>query len=162
MTIPNPTPFINSSAQLLVTEQVVVQPNDRFAIMPIFLYQRTKDGNPQHGWNQWVSFGARPEVFFTKHLSLAFEAGFDHTRADRGQYDGLAAQVYHRAANRSGKQILQPAGAARLLTYANWSDGFRGLVGGVPYQNQNERTDVWSTERNVVVRTLVHYESMEI
>ena len=47
VTIPNPTPFINNSAQLLISEQVVVQPNDRFGIMPIFLYQRTKDGNPR-------------------------------------------------------------------------------------------------------------------
>ncbi len=47
--------------RLLVAEHVLFQPNDRFAIMPIFIYQRTKDGNPQHGWNQWVSFGARPE-----------------------------------------------------------------------------------------------------
>src|SRR6516164_5363007 len=46
-----------------------LQPNDRFAIMPIFVYQRYKDGNPQHGWNQWVSFGARPEIFFTKYVS---------------------------------------------------------------------------------------------
>src|SRR3984885_3885313 len=76
-TIANPTPFIDQSRQLLVTEQVVFQPNDIFAIMPIFVFQRTKDGNPLHPWDQWVSFGARPEVFFTDHVSLAFEAGFD-------------------------------------------------------------------------------------
>ena len=29
-------------ARLLVTEQVLFQPNDRFAIMPIFVYQRTQ------------------------------------------------------------------------------------------------------------------------
>ena len=45
-----------------------LQPNDKFAIMPIFIYQRSKDGDPRHDWNQWVSFGARPEVFFTKYL----------------------------------------------------------------------------------------------
>jgi maltoporin len=83
-TIPNPTPFINRSRQLLFTEQLLFQPNDKFAIMPIVLYQRTKDGNPQDGWNQWVSFGARPEIFFTKHLSLAFEGGFDHTHCSAG------------------------------------------------------------------------------
>src|SRR5208282_3009890 len=69
-TIPNPTPYINFSRQLLFTEQMVFQPNDKFAVMPIFVYQRTKDGDPQHDWVQWASFGVRPEVFFTKHLSL--------------------------------------------------------------------------------------------
>ena len=56
--------------------------------MPIFIYQRTRDGNPVHGWDQWVSFGGRPEVFFTKYLSLAFEGGFDHTHSSTGQFDG--------------------------------------------------------------------------
>src|SRR5208282_4431078 len=37
VTIPNPTPYINNSAQLLISEQLVVQPNDWFGIMPIFL-----------------------------------------------------------------------------------------------------------------------------
>ncbi len=93
VTIQNPTPYINKSAQLLISEQVVVQPNDWFGIMPIFLYQRTKDGNPQDDWNQWASFGARPIVFFSKHLSLAFEAGFDHTESGIGQYEGGCANL---------------------------------------------------------------------
>jgi maltoporin len=82
------TPYRSKSKQLLFTEQVLFQPNDRFAIMPIFLYRWTRDGNPRHGWDQWVSFGARPEFFFTKYLSLAVEAGFDHTQSRTGQYDG--------------------------------------------------------------------------
>src|SRR6266853_752430 len=62
--IDDPTTFINSTARFLITDQVLLQPNDRFAIMPIFVFQRTKDGNPSHDWNQWASFGVRPVVFF--------------------------------------------------------------------------------------------------
>src|ERR1700733_9445298 len=83
-TIPNPTLFINRSSQLLVTEHLLFQLNDLFAVMPIILFQRTKDGNPQDPWNQWISFGARPEIFFTQHLSLALEGGFDHTHCVAG------------------------------------------------------------------------------
>lgn len=39
--ISDPTP-INSSARLVVTEHLLLQPNERFAIMPIFVYQRLK------------------------------------------------------------------------------------------------------------------------
>src|SRR6201998_2510789 len=39
--IDDPTPFIHSSKRLLITEHLLFQPNDRFAIMPIFVYQRT-------------------------------------------------------------------------------------------------------------------------
>jgi maltoporin len=131
-TIPNPTPYINNSRQLLVIEEVLLQPNDKFAVMPIFLYQRTKDGNPQHDWNQWVSFGARPEVFFTKYISLAFEGGFDHTHS-RGQYDGWLRKFTIAPQIGAGRKYFSRPVLRAFLTYASWSDGFRGFVGGAPY-----------------------------
>jgi len=144
-TIPNPTPFIDRSRQLLVAEQVLFQPNDRFAIMPIAIYQRTKDGNPQHGWNQWVSFGARPELFFTKHLSLAFEAGFDHTHCALGcmdlsgnpspLYDGWLRKFTIAPQIGVGRKFFSRPVLRAFLTYANWSDGLRGFVGGVPFEH---------------------------
>jgi maltoporin len=134
-TIPNPTPYIDYSRQFLFTEQLVLQPNDKFAIMPIFIYQRTKDGNPQQDWAQWVSFGARPEVFFTRHLSLTGDCGFDRTHLP-GSYEGwlrkctLAPQI---GPDRKffGRPVLRA-----FVTYANWSNGYRGLVGGVPFKNR--------------------------
>src|ERR1700722_6139035 len=44
--IDDPTPYLKKSARFQVVEHVLFQPNDKFAIMPIFVYQRTKDGNP--------------------------------------------------------------------------------------------------------------------
>src|SRR5271154_3698906 len=136
VTIQNPTPYINNSAQLLIAEQLVLQPNDWFGIMPIFLYQRTKGGNPQDGWNQWASFGARPIVFFSNHLSLAFEAGFDHTESGIGQYDGWLRKFTLAPQIGAGRKFFSRPVLRAFITYANWSDGFRGLVGGVPYQNR--------------------------
>jgi maltoporin len=133
--IDDPTAFINSTARFLVTEQVVFQPNDRFAVMPIFIYQRTKDGNPQHDWNQWVSFGARPEVFFTKYLSLAFEGGFDHTQS-RGQYDGWLRKFTIAPQLGAGRKFFSRPVLRAFLTYASWSNGLRGFVGGEPYLNR--------------------------
>jgi maltoporin len=133
--IDDPTPFLHSAKKFLATEQVVFQANDRFAIMPIFVYQRSKDGNPQHDWNQWVSFGARPEVFFTNHISLAFEAGFDHTHSP-GQYDGWLRKYTIAPQIGAGRKFFSRPVLRAFLTYANWSDGFRGLVGGTPYLNR--------------------------
>ena len=146
--IPNPTPFIDKSAQFLITEQVVYQPNDRFAIMPIFLYQQTKDGNPSHRWNQWESFGARPEVFFRKYLSLAVEGGFDHTKSP-GQYEGWLRKVTIAPQIGAGRKFFSRPVLRTYLTYANWSDGFRGMVGGVPYASKTKaltygiQTETW-------------------
>lgn len=131
--IDDPTALLRSTARLLATEQVLFQPNDRFAIMPIFIYQRIKDGNPQHGWNQWVSFGARPEIFFTKFISLAMEAGFDHTHSQSGQYDGWLRKFTIAPQIGAGRKFFSRPVLRTFLTYANWSDGLRGFVGGTPY-----------------------------
>jgi maltoporin len=131
--IDDPTPYVRSSATLQMVEHLLFQPNDKFAIMPIFIYQRTKDGNPRHDWNQWVSFGARPEVFFTKYLSLALEAGFDHTHSPSGQYDGWLRKFTIAPQIGAGRKFFSRPVLRTFLTYANWSDGLRGFVGGDPY-----------------------------
>ena len=135
--IDDPTRFINSTARFLLTEQVLLQPNDRFAVMPIFIYQRTKDGNPTHPWQQWVSFGARPEVFFTKYLSLAFEGGFDHTHSQVAPlYDGWLRKFTIAPQIGAGQKFFSRPVLRAYLTYGSWSDGLRGFVGGVPFQNR--------------------------
>jgi maltoporin len=142
--IDDPTPFLHSSARLLAVEQVLFQPNDRFAIMPIFIYQRSKDGNPEHDWSQWVSFGARPEIFFTRYLSLAFEAGFDHTSGfmltQNGdlQMDGWLRKFTIAPQIGAGRKFFSRPVLRAFLTYGNWSDAFRGFVGGVPFANRTD------------------------
>ena len=143
-TIPDPTQFINKTRQLLVVEQMLLQPNEKFAIMPIFLYQRSKDGNAQHDWNEWVSFGARPEIFFTKYLSLAFEAGFDHTEGHvitqngTPYVDGWLRKFTIAPQIGAGRKFFSRPVLRAFLTYASWSDSFRGFVGGVPFQNRTD------------------------
>ena len=137
--IDDPTPYLNSSKRLLVVEQVLFQPNEKFAIMPILVYQRYKDGVPEHDWSQWASFGARPEIFFTKYLSLAFEAGFDHTdgfvptQNGSTYLDGWLRKVTIAPQIGAGRKFFSRPVLRAFLTYANWSDAFRGYVGGVPY-----------------------------
>ena len=137
--VQNPTPFINSQAQFLITEQVLIQPNDKFAIMPILVYQRTKDGSPLHPWQQWVSFGARPEIFFTKYLSLAFEGGFDHTHSTVAPlYDGWLRKFTIAPQIGAGRKFFSRPVLRAFLTYGNWSDGLRGFVGGIPFQTRTD------------------------
>lgn len=139
----DPTPFLNSSRQFLATEQVLFQPNDKFTIMPIFVYQRTKDGNPQHPWEQWVSFGARPEWFFTKYVSVAFEAGFDRTNsfligqnASLENFNGWLRKFTVAPQIGAGRKFFSRPVLRAFFTYASWSNGFRGLVGGIPFEDR--------------------------
>ena len=140
--IDNPNPFIKSSERLLIAEHLLLQPNDRFAIMPIFIFQRTRDGQPGHGFQDWASFGARPEIFFTKYISLAFEAGVDHTEGivttqnGNTQFDGWLRKFTIAPQIGAGRKFFSRPVLRVFLTYANWSNGFRGFVGGLPFQDR--------------------------
>lgn len=140
--IDDPDPFIKSSERLLITEHLLVQPNDRFAMMPIFIFQRKRDGLPGHAFNDWASFGLRPEVFFTKYISLAFEGGFDHTEGfvttqnGTTQFDGWLRKFTIAPQIGAGRKFFSRPVLRAFLTYANWSNGFRGFVGGVPFEDR--------------------------
>jgi len=134
--IDDPTPFLNNSKRFRIVEHFLVQPNDKFAIQPVVIYQRTQNGNPKDGWNQWISFGARPQFFFTDYLSLAFEGGFDRTRSGIGQYDGWLRKFTIAPQIGAGRKFFSRPVLRVFLTYASWSDGLRGFVGGVPFRNR--------------------------
>jgi len=140
--IEDPNPFLKSSERLLIAEHLLVQPNDRFAIMPIIIFQRKRDGQPGHGFNDWASFGARPEVFFTKYLSLAFEAGLDHTdgfvttQTGNRQFDGWLRKFTIAPQIGADRKFFSRPVLRLFMTYANWSNGFRGLVGGIPFEDR--------------------------
>ena len=134
--IDDPSAFIKDTKRLRFAQHLLVQPNDKFAIMPIVVYQRTKDGNPRGGWNEWISFGARPQVFFSKYLSLAFESGFDRTRSSDGQYEGWLRKFTIAPQIGGGRQFFSRPVLRVFATYASWSNGLRGWVGGVPFQDR--------------------------
>jgi maltoporin len=140
--IDNPSPYLTHSERLLIAEHLLLQTNDRFAVMPIFIFQRKRDGQPGHGFNDWASFGLRPEVFFTKYLSLAFEAGFDHTEGfvttqnGNTQFDGWLRKFTIAPQIGAGRKFFSRPVLRVFLTYANWSNGFRGLVGGIPFEDR--------------------------
>jgi len=132
-----PSPYLADSSTFRITEQVLVQPNNRWSMMPIFLYQRYKDGNPAHGTDTWVSFGARPVINFTDHISLAFEPGVDHTTSGQNLYEGWLVKNTVALQVGSGKEFFSRPVLRAFFTYANWTNGYKGFVGGLPYQNEN-------------------------
>jgi len=132
----DPTTYLTNSKRFRVAEHFLVQPNDKFAIMPIVVYQRTQSGNPPDGWNDWTSLGARPEFFFSKYLSLVFESGFDHTRSGNGQFEGWLRKFTVAPQIGAGRQFFSRPVLRLFATYASWSDSLRGFVGGIPFQDR--------------------------
>jgi maltoporin len=114
----------------------VIQPNQYFGIQPLIVYQRQFSGNSQDGTNTWLSFGARPVIFFNEHVSLAFEGGFDKTQSGVGLYDGWLRKFTIAPQIGAGREFFSRPVLRAFFTYANWSDGLKGYVGGVPYKDK--------------------------
>ena len=147
--IDDPTQFLKDTKRFRIAEHMLIQTNDKFAIQPVFVYQRTHSGNPREGWNQWVSFGARPQYFFTDHLSLAFEAGLDRTSSGNGQFGGWLRKFTIAPQIGAGRKFFSRPVLRLFLTYASWSNGLQGFVGGIPFQNRTSgftygvQTETW-------------------
>ena len=136
-----PTVYLQNAHTFRFTESAVIQPNDKFAVQPVFIYQQQTDGNPADGTNKWLSLGARPVWFFTDHVSLAFEAGFDHTSSGSGLYDGWLRKFTLAPQIGAGRKFFSRPVLRAFVTYANWSQGLEGFVGGPAFKN---KTSGWN------------------
>ena len=134
--IADPTPYAQDSERFRVIDHAVIQPNQYFAIAPLVLYQSTRSGEPHRGWNKWVSLGARPQVFLSELFSVAFEAGFDYTRNSSGSVAGWLQKYTLAPQLGAGRKFFSRPVLRVFGTYAHWSDGLRGSVGGVPFADR--------------------------
>jgi len=147
--IEDPTPFLKDRKRFQIAEHLLLQTNDKFAIQPVFVFERKQSGKPREGWGQWVSFGARPQYFFTDHLSLAFEAGLDRTSSGSGQYEGWLRKFTIAPQIGAGRKFFSRPVLRLFVTYASWSDGLRGYVGGIPFHDRTSglsygvQTETW-------------------
>jgi maltoporin len=133
--VDDPNPYVKDSERLRVVDHALFQPSNVFATMAEVVYQQTRSGTPGEGWTQWVSLGARPQVFFSELFSVAFEAGFDYTHSGDGKYNGWLRKFTLAPQLGAGRKFFSRPVLRAFVTYASWSDGLRGFVGGVPFQN---------------------------
>jgi maltoporin len=77
----------------------------------------------------------RPEVFFTKHLSLTSDCGFDRMHLP-GSYDGWLRKCTTAPQIGPDRKFFGRPVLRAFVTYANGSNGVRGFVGGVPLENR--------------------------
>ena len=146
-----PRVFINSSARFLVTEQFSFS---RTTGSPSCRSSSTS-GRRTAIRNMTGTSGsrlARDRKFSSRSISrwrsrrgsITPTAGAANTTA------GCASSPSRRKSERDRKFFSRPVLRA-FLTYANWSDGLRGFVGGVPFLKPDRWPDLRSAGRNLVV-----------
>ncbi len=130
-------PDLDDAWRFRVTDHFTIQPCPSFAMQALGLYEETEFGGP-NSHQKWASVGARPVYYFNDRFSVALEAGIDWAKSEPLGTDGhlwkitLAPQL-----TRGGKFFDRPQLRA-FITYAQWSDDFKGLVGGRPYENATD------------------------
>lgn len=128
-----PTPFWRDSRTFLFTDHALIQPNPKFAIMPIFIAGWNRPGDPGIGYRRWISAGARPIWFFNRWASLAFEAGADHVNNPDQQTAGWLRKFTIAPQLATGPEFFSRPVIRAFVTFANWSPGLKGKVGGDAY-----------------------------
>src|SRR5262249_7842863 len=59
-----------------------------------------------------------------------------HTHSSTGQFDGWLRKFTIAPQIGAGRKFFSRPVLRAFLTYADWSDGLRGFVGGIPLQNR--------------------------
>lgn len=136
-TLDSSGPDLDDASRFRVTDQITIQPSPHFAMQTIGIYEDTKYGG-QNSRERWASIGARPIYYFNDRFSIALEGGIDWTKSDPLNTEGhlwkitLAPQI-----SRGNKFFSRPVLRA-FITYAQWSDDFKGRVGGTAYESGTE------------------------
>lgn len=123
-----------SSWRFRATESFVADLTPHFSISPALVYQYT-DYHDSQGNVQWYSAGVRPIYHFNQYFGLAFEGGVDHIDDNGpGQTGTLYKMTLAPEVSLGNKFFSRPVLRA-YVTYAAWTDSFKGSVGGNDYMN---------------------------
>lgn len=122
------------------TDQVVVQPTEQFSIGAAMACQYT-DFATDAPDPQWVSGGLRPIWQISDVFSLAFEGGVDWASSTRNGDGGTLGKLTVAPKVSLGDEFFSRPVLRAFLTYAMWSEGLEGEVGGLDY---NDRTAGWT------------------
>jgi maltoporin len=87
-----------------------------------------------------VTFKPKSTGSINGAVTITYNSSFspqeDHTHSSTGQYDGWLRKFTIAPQIGAGRQFFSRPVLRAFLTYVNWSDGLRGFVGGIPFQNR--------------------------
>lgn len=136
-TLDSSGPDLDGADRFRITDHFTIQPSPHFSMQALALYEETDYGG-ENATERWSSLGMRPIYHFNDRFSVALETGVDWVRSEPQDAEGhlwkitLAPQI-----SMGGKFFSRPV-LRGFVTYAQWSDGFRGRVGGDAYDNATD------------------------
>lgn len=137
-TLDSAGPHLDDAWHFRVTDHFTIQPWKQFAVQAVGLYDKIHYGGSNSD-NEWYSIGARPVVFWTDRFSTALEAGIDWVNSEPLHKDGHLWKVTFAPLQISrGEKFFSRPQLRMYVTYAGWSEDFKGSVGGTPYMDDTQ------------------------
>lgn len=133
--VQDPTDTLGKAWAFRATDSAVLQFNEKLSLMGDVIYQLKSNGEDSAAGLTWISAGVRPEYMFTENFALAFEAGADYVDSEPDDYNGVLYKITLAPTIKFNFLFFSRPEIRAYLTYATWGDGFKGRVGGTPYQD---------------------------
>ena len=113
--------------QLRVINDLLVEQRGRWAVQALVVYGELENGAASNSRVRWLSVGARPVRRLGRFSSVAVEAGWDHTKQGDLPGGSLFKVTVAPQITPSLKFLNRPSLRA-FVTWAHWSDAFRGQI----------------------------------
>lgn len=123
-----------SSWRFRATESFVTDLSPHFSISPALVYQYT-DYHDTQGNVQWYSAGVRPVYHFTRNFDIAWEGGVDHVHDQGPGQSGTLYKLTLAPEVSLGNKFFSRPVLRAYVTYARWTDSFKGAIGGNDFMN---------------------------
>jgi maltoporin len=125
-------PDAPGSYRFRVADNVILEAGNHFTVSPVVLYQFT-DYKQYGGQIHWFSAGVRPQAHFNDYVSLAFEPFVDWTDDKTNNVSDYLFKFTFAPQVSLGRHFMSRPAIRGFVTYAQWGNGFKGLVGGPDY-----------------------------
>jgi maltoporin len=125
---------LETANTLRLTNQTVIE-NPNWAMMASLVYEK-KDHLEFDGTDQtWFSLGVRPVWFLTENFRVLTELGYDRVEDKTTGIDGSLEKITLAAELARERTFWTRPVLRGYATFAQWSDEFRGQIGGEAYAN---------------------------
>jgi maltoporin len=129
------SPNVKDTWRFRLTDHFTLEPSKWLSMQTAFVYEYTHYAGETNPGNQWISIGARPILHLTDIFSVALETGVDYVNSGPLDADGYLWKITFSPQLSRGRLFFSRPVLRAYVTYAQWANGFKGKVGGTPYQN---------------------------
>jgi maltoporin len=128
--------YVSDAWRLRTVDTAVFDTNHRFSLQLAGVADYSSPGQDLGSKTLWLSGGARGVLYLNNYFSLASEGGVDYVNGGPANANDVLGKITIAPQVASGPHFFSRPVIRVFATYAKWTDGFRGYVGGDALANQ--------------------------